>query len=510
MMISNSKTKALLFGLLLTGTTLFNACKKNDDAPAIEKPDLVFVGLTSNGALQTYNANNVVASTASVNITGLQSGETILAIDYRPATGQLYGLGNTSRLYIINTNSGLATAVGSGAFSPALSGNVAGFDFNPTVDRIRVVTSSGQNLRLNPETGTVAATDGMINGVNNVAISSVAYTNNKAGATSTILFDLDVVAKKLYKQDPPNNGTLITVGDLNIPTSSVNSSFDISPNGIALASIDNGATSNLYQINVETGAATDLGAFKGTLVGLAIPTEPIAYAVDDTNNLIIFNPTKGTDQITKALTGIPAGETLFGIDFRPVNGQLYALSSASKLYTINLANGAVSQVGTLPFAPSLNGTSFGFDFNPTVDRIRVVSNAGQNLRLDPNTGLIAATDLPLNPGSPAVNGAAYTNNFPSPAGSGATTVLFDIDSSTDRLYRQDPPNTGTLVEIGPLGINVEAANGFDIGGKSNVAYAILTVGSTTKLYTINLTSGAAIAGVDFPKSVRGFALGLGF
>lgn len=510
MMTSNSKTKALIFGLLLSTTTIFNACKKDDDTPAIVKPDLVFVGLTSNGVLQTYNANNVAASTASIAVTGLQSGETLLAIDYRPATGQLYGLGSTSRLYIINQNSGLATAVGSGAFTPAISGNVAGFDFNPTVDRIRLVTTGGQNLRLNPETGTVQATDGTINGVTGAAISSVAYTNSKAGATTTVLFDIDVVAKKLYRQDPPNDGRLVAVGDLNIPTSSGNSSFDISPNGIALAAIGNGAASNLYEINIETGATKDLGTFAGTLVGLAIPTEPVAYAVDDTNNLIIFNPTKGTDQITKPLTGVPAGETFFGIDLRPVNGQMYALSSASKLYTINLANGAVAQVGTIPLLPALSGTSFGFDFNPTVDRIRVVSNTGQNLRLDPNTGLTSATDLPLGPGSPVVNGAAYTNNFPSIAGTGATTVLFDIDSSTDRLYRQDPPNNGVLVEIGALGVNVEAANGFDIGGKSNVAYAILTVGTTTKLYTINLTTGAATAGVDFPKSVRGFALGLGF
>lgn len=510
MMTSNSKTKALLIGLLLITSTLFNACKKDDEAPATVKPDLVFVGLTSNGILQTYNANNVTSATASVAITGLQSGETLLAIDYRPATGQLYGLGSTSRLYIVNQNSGLATVVGSGPFTPVISGKVAGFDFNPTVDRIRLVTNEGQNLRLNPETATVVATDGNINGVTGAAISSAAYTNNKAGATTTILFDLDVVTKKLYKQDPPNNGILVAVGDLSIPTSSGNSSFDISPNGIALASIGNGAASKLYQINIETGAATDLGAFAGALIGLAIPTEPVAYAVDDMNNLIIFNPSKGTDQITKPLTGVPAGETFVGIDLRPVNGQLYALSTASKLYTINLANGAVAQVGTLPLATLLSGTSFGFDFNPTVDRIRVVSNTGQNLRLDPNTGLVAAIDGTLNPGTPMVNGAAYTNNFPSIAGTGATTVLFDIDSSNDRLYRQDPPNSGGLVEIGALGVNVEATNGFDIGGKSNLAYAILTVGTTTKLYTINLTTGVATAGVDFPKSLRGFALGLGF
>jgi hypothetical protein len=44
---------------------------------------------------------------------------------------------------------------------------------------------------------------------------------------------------------------------------------------------------------------------------------------------------------------------------------------------------------------SLNGSSFGFDFNPTVDRIRVQSDADQNLRLNPATGALAATDTTL-------------------------------------------------------------------------------------------------------------------
>jgi hypothetical protein len=221
--------------------------------------------------------------------------------------------------------------------------------------------------------------------------------------------------------------------------------------------------------------------------------------------LIIFNPLK-TDQVIKPITGLGASETIYGIDFRPVNGQLYALGSSSRLYTINSASGAATMVGTLPLTTLLSGTSFGFDFNPLVDRIRVISNTGQNLRLDPNTGLLAASDGGLNPGMPSISAAAYTNNF---AGT-TSTALFDIDFASDKLYKQDPPNMGTLVEIGALGVNVDAANGFDIGGTSGTAYAILTVGGTTKVYTINLTTGAATAGVDFSKSVKGFALGLGF
>jgi Domain of unknown function (DUF4394) len=78
------------------------------------------------------------------------------------------------------------------------------------------------------------------------------------------------------------------------------------------------------------------------------------------------------------------------------------------------------------------------------------------------------------------------------------------------LYAQNPPNNGTLVEIGPLGIDITTDNGFNIGGTSNKAYALLTVGATTKLYCINLTSSAATEVTAFSASPRGFAIGLGF
>ena len=91
-------------------------------------------------------------------------------------------------------------------------------------------------------------------------------------------------------------------------------------------------------------------------------------------------------------------------------------------------------------------------------------------------------------------------------------LLFDIDHITGKLYKQDPPNTGTLVEVGSLGVTATEGNGFDIGGTSNKAWALLTVGGTTKLYSINLTSGmaTAVGTYTFTGNYRGFAVGLGF
>ena len=188
-------------------------------------------------------------------------------------------------------------------------------------------------------------------------------------------------------------------------------------------------------------------------------------------------------------TGLQAGELILGIDIRPATGVLFALGSTSRLYTINPTTGTATQVGSAG-AFTLSGTSFGFDFNPTVDRIRVTSDAEQNLRLNPNDGALTATDGLLNPGNPNVIGSAYTNNF---AGA-VTTTLYDIDSVVDMLFMQAPPNNGTLVPVGGLGIDVYSfvGGGFDISGLSNTAYAALTIGAVgSQLFSINLTTGAA-------------------
>ncbi len=178
---------------------------------------------------------------------------------------------------------------------------------------------------------------------------------------------------------------------------------------------------------------------------------------------------------------------------------------------MNLTTGAATQVGT-PGVFTLSGTNFGFDFNPSVDRIRIISDTGQNLRLNPNDGTLAATDTALNPTSTGATAAAYTNNF---AGT-TTTTLYVIDTNTDTLYIQGglngtpSPNGGTLTAVGPLGIDVSAVNGFDIGS-NGVAYAATTVGVSTNLYTINLQTGAAtlVGAIGNGAGLRGLAVALG-
>ena len=141
------------------------------------------------------------------------------------------------------------------------------------------------------------------------------------------------------------------------------------------------------------------------------------------------------------VTGLQAGETLLGIDVRPGDGQLYGLGSTGRLYTIDPNTAVATLKSTLAADPAdttdpftaLNGTEFGIDFNPVADRLRVVSDAGDNLRVIPDTGLVT-TDTPLayDPGrpdgrrqAPVVVDAAYTNTPPGRP----TTTLFAIDRS---------------------------------------------------------------------------------
>jgi hypothetical protein len=493
-----------MFWALIAITTLFS-CDNSDENMMSENipqgPDLMVYGITAMNELVYFNSNNPKTFTSKTTVTGVASGEKLLSIDFRPATGELYALSNASKLYIINVSNASARMVGSTAFTPSISGAIASIDFNPTVDRIRLVSNTGQNLRLHPETGAAAATDININGTGNPSITGIAYTNGKAGVATTVLYDIDPMLGKLYKQDPPNNGTLVEVGNLGT-TFTGQSAFDIKyDNSTALLAFND----KLHVLDLNNGKITSIGSLQQGIIDIAIPTEPVAYAIDNSNNLQIFNPNNPMP-VSKTVAGLQSGESILGIDFRPANGQLYALGSSSRIYTINLGTGAATAVGASPFSTLLSGTDFGFDFNPTVDRIRVVSNTGQNLRLNPNDGTIAAADLTLNPGSPMISAAAYTNNF---AGATSTTLLV-IDHNTDKLYQQNPPNNGTLVETGSLGINITNANGFDIGSMSQKAYLIASVGLSTKIYSINTMTGAATSVSDYPNTVKAFTLGLGF
>ena len=148
-----------------------------------------------------------------------------------------------------------------------------------------------------------------------------------------------------------------------------------------------------------------------------------------------------------------------------------------------------------PGGAILAGASFGFDFNPTVDKIRITSDADSNLRLDPDAGALVGgvADTPLNPADVTVVGSAYTNSSFT-ATKPTATMLFalDVSSAPDRLFTQSPPNNGTLINPVSLGFDLGTDAGFDIAGSANVGWIAGTPAGKThaELFTVDVATGA--------------------
>ena len=265
------------------------------------------------------------------------------------------------------------------------------------------------------------------------------------------------------------------------------------------------------------------------MTGPVAPQGRVAYGVTDTNRLATF----GTDNpraslTTRAFTGLAAGETIVGFDFEPgtatrAGGTLIAVSNASRMYSVNLGTGALTAIGSASFTPQLRGSSFGIDFNPVPNRVRVHTNEEQNLRLNQETGVVvdantttpavidedgalayASADVRVG-SNPSIVGTAYTNSV-----SGATsTTLFAIDAAADALVKVDPPNAGVLLTVGSLGVNTTDDVGFDISARADgTAFATLTPSgaTTSSLYTIDLSTGVATLKGNVGVVLRGIAL----
>lgn len=275
-------------------------------------------------------------------------------------------------------------------------------------------------------------------------------------------------------------------------------------------------------------AVVALGLFAGLLAVLAVgasaqSTEGIAasdppdvvYALTERDDLLRFNGNTPRQTTRVPITGLLGGESLVGIDFRPAAGgpadsTLYGVGDQGFIYIIDENTGAATRGPQLQRDTNadgigdtvvpLEGEMFGVDFNPTVDRLRIVSDADQSLRVNVDTGLtIVDTDLNYvdeNSGeNPNVTAVAYRNSQAAAMGT-TNTELYDIDTDLDILATQVNANGGTLDEDGPLGDNVKAVTGFDIvtigaSPDGDRAFAALQPKGSrnSAFYSVNLDTG---------------------
>lgn len=253
------------------------------------------------------------------------------------------------------------------------------------------------------------------------------------------------------------------------------------------------------------------------VLGFAAPALADSMLAVTTSNRIFAFDSKAPSGITTPvqISNLQPGETVVGLDARPATKQLFALGSTSRIYTLNPISGVATPLTGTAFAPALVSLNAGFNFNPITDRMRVVNDARQNLRINPvNQAVTVDGQLAYAPGdpgvgtNPAVTGAAYTNAWG--AVPPATTSLYDIDTARDVLVRQNPENAGTLTTVGPLGIDVSGRVPFDVG-TGNVAFAALIPQGQTRasLYTVNLGTGQASPATTTAQAARiGTSVGL--
>lgn len=228
--------------------------------------------------------------------------------------------------------------------------------------------------------------------------------------------------------------------------------------------------------------------------------------------LVCFNE-RSPGQATNigVVTGLTGGDsTLIGIDYRVQNRRLYGVGNAGGIYLLDVSNASGILVNRLSVA--LSGASFGVDFNPLADRLRIVSDTGQNLRHNVNIGGVTAVDDALDyppgtlntvgPTALGIVGSAYTNND---LDATTNTTLYALDSSLDQISVQSPPNNGSLVANGKLTVDATAVAGFDTYStvRNGVTVdvqslaSIKTADGATKLYSINVPTGKATSRGSF-------------
>jgi hypothetical protein len=240
-------------------------------------------------------------------------------------------------------------------------------------------------------------------------------------------------------------------------------------------------------------------------VGLTVDQRLVSFRANNPSGLWSLGKVHGLSKDSK----------LVGVDFRVQDGKLYGVGNKGGIYTLTKTAHA-KKVSQLTVA--LEGRYFGVDFNPAANRLRVISDTGQNLRHnvdDPAAPRTTTVDGRLtNPTTPpstarGVTGAAYTNNDLNAA---TATTLFDIDTTNDRVSLQSPANSGTLAPTGNLGVDAGSSAGFDIyytrENGMNQGFAALKTRSAYRFYAINILNGDADLIGSFPSTHQVFDIAL--
>jgi hypothetical protein len=487
--------------------------------PRLANAELVWA-ITDDHSLVVFDAFEPDVILLEVPITGLRPEEELRAIDFRPRDGQLYGYGNLRHIYRIHPLTGVATPIGVNpmAIAPGLSQEF-GFDFDPVADEIRFI-GSNLNFRVDPDTGDVIDADPATPGVQGHLIPlpignyiAAAYTDNYPGATTTTLFVINGSTDRLGRlggvggTPSPNLGAVTDIGPLDQPTNGTAALDAALPTDNLFAWVNSVGFSVIDKNNGELQTIGPVGPGTGRyihdLAVLALPATMIALT-DDGRLLRFKNYAPGTTLGNVGITGLFAGEFVQAIALRASTGQLYGVSDQGRLYRINPATGAatfLTDLGSVPF-----GTSFGMDFDPGTDEIRVVTSGGLNARVHPETFVVTqGAKLTL----PDVHAIGYSHLPPS--GSGQTLFGFRSNSYVyiGGLRGTSSPDTGVVSDIRPVGFPVPPRAGLDFSVADNMALAAGRIGGDDLLVFLDGRNGGSLT-VGAISNANGPVIGLAF
>jgi Domain of unknown function (DUF4394) len=266
-----------------------SAASQTQGDPDLEPDRLTAYATTDQNQLISFKVRRPGELLSIRNITGLPTGVSLVGIDFRPKTGDLYGVGSNSVVYRVNPQTAIAVAenVAPGTpptdvpFTPGLNGTKFGIDVNPAPDAIRVVSDAQQNLRLSPDAGTVLGVDGNLNPgmpeVVGAAYTKSTFSFTQPAASLVQLYVLDRAQNQVCLQSPPNAGTLTMCQPLDVRLGR-DTGWDIAgPDDVGyLTTNDPRGRPSLYTVDETTGEANKIGRIGGhrlsglTVTGLAV------------------------------------------------------------------------------------------------------------------------------------------------------------------------------------------------------------------------------------------------
>lgn len=504
------------------------------------KAETIF-GLTSSSQVFIMaNASSPSSITGPYSVTGMASGESLIALDFNQANGTLYALAYDSimmkgRMYIINTTTWSASAVGSAAVSMNLdNGKNTGFDFMATTSNmVRVVASNGNNYVLNAADGSINATGSSsisyapsdIHFGSAANIGATAYTNSFYGADATTEVGYDVTNNSVVTFDNTNmyyvhtnglSGVLINAGssvgiDAYYDATTHNNTVYLSATPVL------GAGAVLYTVNTTSGAATSVGVIgSGTInvrdiavqVNRNVPATVTGQLVIgltlNMRNLIFFDSDQpGIIRNSVALHGMASGQVMMAISINPQNKKLYGIAYNSatteyQLYIIDTATGNVTAVnstaGTLNLGANSNA-GVGMAFNPQSGYLHITGNGGLNVQINATTGLVAVTDSNMHYASGDLHFGSATNigsiSFTNGYVGATSTQMTGIDFNTGVFVNLSAGSHATLNTI----LDISALLGLGANSNGNIDYYYDSSTGTDKAYMSSNANGM-IGGVN--------------